>query len=247
MALVASAACFALFPGDTLEGSLVQAVALAAIALAAVAAARPCALRAPSRNAGALGGWMVYVLVLGAVAGMVSLGAVLQGATLDVKLLLVVQVGMLCLLTGVFEEGVFRVLAMDAFAPALGGGRRGLLAAAVVSSVLFGALHVSLGDSATAVGAAAVAQTALKPLQASLFGFFMASVYVVTRNLWALAILHGAFNLVYIGPLMLAGAFRQTYVTGDLFDLVLLAATTLLLVPAVLAAARVILENSRSQ
>ncbi|WP_270299814.1 type II CAAX prenyl endopeptidase Rce1 family protein, partial [Eggerthella sinensis] len=82
------------------------------------------------------------------------------------------------------------------------------LAAAAVSSVLFGALHVSLGDSASAVGAVAVAQTILKPVQAALFGFFMAALYVAARNLWQLAAVHAAFNLAYTGPLLLMGGFQ---------------------------------------
>lgn len=246
-ALVASAVCFALLPGEALGGSLVQTAVLAAIALVAVAVAHPRVLCVPLRKKGVLSGWMVYVLVVGTAAGVVSFGALPQGAELGLRPALFVQVGALCLLTGVFEEGVFRVLAMDAFAPALGGGRRGLLAAAVVSSVLFGVLHVSLGDASSAVGVVAVAQSVLKPLQAGLFGFFMAGVYVATRNLWVPAIMHGAFNFVYTGPLLLTGGFQQTYVTGNPFDLALLAATVLLLVPPVLAAARAFLENSSSR
>ena len=128
------------------------------------------------------------------------------------------QVVALCLLTAVFEEGVFRVLALDAFAPALGGGRRGMLRAALVSAVLFGALHVSLGEAASAVQAAdfvAVAQTACKPVQAALFGLFMAAMYFGTRNLWTLVAVHAAFNFLYAGPQLLAGNLQQTYVTGD--------------------------------
>lgn len=241
-ALVAMAACFALLPGATLSDSLVQTAALAAIAVAAVGVSRPAALgglRArPTGKRRGFGPWIAYVLLVGVVGGAAAFALTSERDAFGVAPALVAQVVALCLLTGVFEEGVFRVLAVDAFAPALGGGQRGALAAAAVSSVLFGALHVSLGDSASAVGAVAVAQTILKPVQAALFGFFMAALYVAARNLWQLAAVHAAFNLAYTGPLLLMGGFQQTYVTGDPLDLALLAATTLLLIPPALAAHR---------
>ena len=137
-ALVATACCFSLVPGDTLAGSLAQGAALAAVALAAVAASRPRALRAPRLCGGrGLLAWALYVLAVGLAAGLASLVVQPQGAALDASPLHVMLVVALCLLTAVFEEGIFRVLALDAFAPALGGGRRGMLRAALVSAVLF--------------------------------------------------------------------------------------------------------------
>ena len=159
-ALVATACCFSLVPGDTLAGSLAQGAA--AVALAAVAASRPRALRAPRLCGGrGLLAWALYVLAVGLAAGLASLVVQPQGAALDASPLHVMLVVALCLLTAVFEEGVFRVLALDAFAPALGGGRRGMLRAALVSAVLFGALHVSLGEVASAVDAADLVSTVL--------------------------------------------------------------------------------------
>lgn len=249
-ALVATACCFSLVPGDTLAGSLAQGAALAAVALAAVAASRPRALRAPRLCDGrGLLAWALYVLAVGLAAGLASLVVQPQGAALDASPLRVMQVVALCLLTAVFEEGVFRVLALDAFAPALGGGRRGMLRAALVSAVLFGALHVSLGEAASAVQAAdfvAVAQTACKPVQAALFGLFMAAMYFGTRNLWTLVAVHAAFNFLYAGPQLLAGNLQQTYVTGNPIDFVLLAVSSVLLLPAAHAAFRSFRKNSKN-
>lgn len=235
-ALVASAACFSLVPGDTLGGSLVQGAALAAVALAAVGASRPQALRVPRSGAGGLGAWVAYVLAVGLAAGIASFLLLPQTAPLDVAPLRVLQVVALCLLTGVFEEGMFRVLALDALVPALGGGRRGMLRAALVSAVLFGVLHVSLGEANFAVDAVAGMQAVFKPLQAGLFGFFMAALYFATRNLWTLVAVHAAFNLLYTGPQLLAGDVQQTYLTGNPFDFALLAVTVVLLHRAARAA-----------
>ena len=124
-----------------------------------------------------------------------------------------------------------------------------MLRAALVSAVLFGALHVSLGEAASAVQAAdlvAVAQAACKPVQAALFGLFMAAMYFGTRNLWTLVAVHAAFNFLYAGPQLLAGNLQQTYVTGDPIDFVLLAVSTVLLLPAAHAAFRSFRKNSKN-
>lgn len=324
--LAAAALCFQVFPGDTLEGSLVQAAVLAALAVLAVALGRPAALglsvarrtgagraaacRAQaggngsaepnagsgtvSRGAeadslsssggrgrwGGLGRWTVAVLAIGALAGAASWWTLAGGAAAGVAgdaaselatvlscddgnvSALVIRLGsiaVLCLLTGVFEEGVFRVLALDALAPAFSGNRRacadgrglprapgsergawqnGMLGAAVASSALFGILHVSAMDAAAAESAVAWAQFVLKPVQAALFGFFMAALFVRTGSLWTVAGVHGLFNMLYTGPVLAAGVLSPTYVTGNIVDLALLAATVLLLMPPALAAAR---------
>ncbi|HJH43895.1 MAG TPA: CPBP family intramembrane metalloprotease [Rubneribacter badeniensis] len=143
---------------------------------------------------------------------------------------------LLCLVTGVFEEGVFRVLALDALSAACGDSPRGKVRAAFASAALFGLLHVSIGDVSSVSDAASGAQAFLKPVQAGLFGLFMAALYDRTRSLWPLVGIHAAFNLLSVGPALLAGDVRQTYVTGSLPDLALLAATTVLLIPVAVAA-----------
>lgn len=252
-AFVVSVGCYALVPGDTLAGSLAQTTLLAAVALVAVGTAHPCVLRAPRLRA--LAGWrrwIGFVLALGLAGGVATALLTSDAPEFVVDAPRFVQVVALCLLTGVYEEGVFRVLAMDAFAPALGGGRRGLLGAALASSVLFGLLHVSTGDALAAAGAAggaiALAQTVLKALQAALFGFFMAALYARTRNLWSLAAVHGVFNLFYLAPdLLVTPGVPQTYVTGSPADLALLALIVALLVPPALAAAQAFRRFSREK
>ncbi|WP_080801348.1 CPBP family intramembrane glutamic endopeptidase [Arabiibacter massiliensis] len=226
--LVLSVACFQLVSGDL----LVQGVLLAAVGVGAAALADRPALAWRGMR-GSLG-WPAYVLAVGLACGLASVAGMGRDGSASVPQVL--EVVLSCLFTGVFEEGVFRVAALAALVPAFGGGRRGLLKAALVSSLLFGALHVPIADAVAAGSAVAWAQTVLKPLQATLFGLFMAGLFVRTRSLWAIAGLHGLFNVFYAGPLMLAGAAQATYVTGDLRDLALLAASTALLVPPALAA-----------
>ena len=223
----------------------------------------PAAREVPtaSRPLGGWGAWTAYVLAVAAAAGVASVVVLVQGAgaALDPTsnalgasadsagasgapadalgaAWTLALVALLCLFTGVFEEGVFRVLALDALSAACGDGPRGKARAAFASAALFGLLHVSIGDVSSVSDAASGAQAFLKPVQAGLFGLFMAALYDRTRSLWPLAGIHAAFNLLSVGPALLAGDVRQTYVTGSLPDLALLAATTVLLIPVAVAA-----------
>lgn len=239
-ALIATALCFSLVPGGGLEWSLVQTAVLAAIALAGVLLVDRRTLSRLRLLPRGLRGWAVAVLAVGLIAGAGSLWLAggIEGAGGAAGLAgSVVLVVATCLLTGVFEEGVFRVLAIEALAP-LFGGSRGLLKAAVWSSVLFGVLHSSVGDAVAAGTAIAWAQALVKPVQAALFGFFMAALFARTRNLWVVAGVHGLFDIACLGPVMLVGGVAQPYVTGNLADLALLVLTTALLVPPAVVAFR---------
>lgn len=234
----------------------------------------PAAREVPtaSRPLGGWGAWTAYVLAVAAAAGVASVVVLAQGAgaafdpasnalgasaasagasgapadALGAAWTLALVV-LLCLVTGVFEEGVFRVLALDALSAACGDSPRGKVRAAFASAALFGLLHVSIGDVSSVSDAASGAQAFLKPVQAGLFGLFMAALYDRTRSLWPLAGIHAAFNLLSVGPALLAGDVRQTYVTGSLPDLALLVAMTVLLVPVAVAAVASIVGATRGR
>lgn len=199
--------------------------------------------RGSAKRGRTLGKWMAYGLAVGLIAGFA--GWILAGAP-DAAIGAAVSsiaargafVVAICVLTGVFEEGVFRVLALDALAPQFGGGGEGLLKAAVWSSVLFGLVHAGFGEAASLGGAVAWAQALVKPLQAALFGFFMAALFVRTRSLWVVAGAHGLFDVACLGPVMLVEGAPQPYVTGSVADLALLVLVTVLLVPPAVVAFR---------
>lgn len=231
-AIVLSVTCFQVFPDDTLESSLVQGIALSIMVLALVRIGRPKALQRSCKTISSLGRWVVFVLAVGFAAGIAlcllsePVGFFDSDAAARVAFILPI-----CLMTGLFEEGVFRVLALDAFLTRLAP-----LRAAVVSAVLFGLLHVSFGQALAVGDAVAWTQAVLKPVQAGLFGFFMAVLYLKGCSLWFLAWVHAAFDLVYLGPIMLATGMQPVYVTGGFDDLIVLAATTILLLAPARAA-----------
>lgn len=231
-AIVLSVACFQVFPGDDPASSLAQGAALSVIVLAIVRVGCPEVLRRSRKAVGPLGWWAAFVLAVGLAAGvalwLLSGSAGFLGSNAVARAAYVLA---LCLMTGLFEEGVFRVLALDALLT-----RVTPLHAAVASAVLFGLLHASFGQALAVGDAVGWAQAVLKPVQAGLFGFFMAALYLKGGSLWFLAGIHAAFDLVYLGPTLFSTGVQPAYVTGGFGDAAVLAATTLLLFASARAA-----------
>lgn len=154
----------------------------------------------------------------------------------------------LCLVTGVLEETLFRGVLFRGFAEFLkgAGNRHALLSAAATSAVLFGLLHVSDAVTSLPVDAVSVAQLVGKPVQASLFGFIMAAVYVRSGNIWLVVGTHAAFNILSELPTFaFNGQLVQTYLTGNPADLVVLFATIALFIPVAIASARLFEQADR--
>ena len=120
--------------------------------------------------------------------------------------------------------------------------------AVMASSLVFGLAHLFPEGSLMAPGAdigVAAIQGVLKVAQATLFGAVMALLVVRSPygsrpfpqralSLMAPVIVHGLFDLLFWGPLLLTGGvLPSTYLTGNPADLVPLVITTVLLAWAV--------------
>lgn len=153
---------------------------------------------------------------------------------------------LICLFTALIEELIFRgalatILARRFVQP------NPLLKAAVASALTFAILHIASDMVYNATSALLVAQGLAKFLQASLFGFCMAALFLKARargRTFARAIalpvlVHFVFDLLYFGPSYLAtGALPATYLTGSCGDLAVLLVTSALLVPPSIIGAR---------
>ena len=117
------------------------------------------------------------------------------------------------------EHGVAKPsIALDAAA------KRAILA----SAALFALLHVGVPD--LSAGQLVLTQTALKFVQALLFGVILGVLYAHTRRLWPCALVHAGFDALYLGPyVLLTGTMPETYASGAVGDTVLLAVSVLIL------------------
>ncbi len=266
--LIAAVLLWASLPSKTVPEQLAQGALLAACAIAGTAWACPSALLANSAKArkafpsdGTSPKPQSRAKTVGLAAGIIALGfagglaAALSATNVPQAVFAIAPAARVaqtlalfalsCLLTGLFEEGLFRVLALEAFFSSFSEtsrtNRQAALLAALASSALFGIVHIGTADIAHASTALHWIQIVLKPVQAALFGFALAAVYAKTRSLWTPSLVHGAFNLLYFGPtLIVSGALPTTHVTGSPADAIILATTTIALVPAGIAAWRMI-------
>ena len=102
----------------------------------------------------------------------------------------------LACLWGTFEEGLFRGIVFSGLLARFGETRRGLIGAVIVSSLIFGFVHVtpSIMNGQVVTGLD-MAQAALKTLQAGILGAFLAALFLKTRNIWGIALVHGLNDL----------------------------------------------------
>ena len=237
--LVVSFAAMNAMSSDTLPAALQQEAVLALMALAAVGyavsdALRRCAKSVQQRNTvrftavallltGLVGGVITLLAWLfadgGNAAGFV-LAALPSAADLMRNLSLLLGI---CLLTGLYEEAFMRVLGIEAFERAL-DAKRAILA----SAALFALLHVGVPD--ISAGYLVLIQSALKFVQALLFGTILGVLYAQTRRLWPCALIHAGFDVLYLAPnVLLTGTMPGTYASGAASDTVLLAVTVFML------------------
>ena len=144
------------------------------------------------------GWWVVAVSLILALLEAVS--TIVEGETLFTSGWLLRSLGVLalCLGVGVSEEAAFRGLLFEGMLDATGKHKRGIVAAAVVSSLLFGMAHVV--GSFDFRNALDVAQGVLKTVQTGTYGFFLAALVLKTRKLWGAVLLHALDDFLLMLP-----------------------------------------------
>lgn len=101
-----------------------------------------------------------------------------------------------------------RGIVLNLFADRFSNTRRGVLAAIILSSVIFGAAHIPNVLSGVPLSSALI-----QALQATLLGVLFAAIYLRSGNLWICIIIHA---LVDFGGLMASGIFGN----GDMTDMI---------------------------
>jgi membrane protease YdiL (CAAX protease family) len=104
----------------------------------------------------------------------------------------------LCAFVGLFEEGLVRVLLFCGILSRGGGSRNGLVVAAFVSSLVFGAIHV-LPVRGT-IDNLLLVQMLLKTVQAGLIGLLLASTFLRTHSYYGVALVHCLADFLLFVP-----------------------------------------------
>lgn len=121
----------------------------------------------------------------------------------------------LCILIGVNEEGMFRGLLLGGMLAKMGNKKNGPLIAAIVSSLVFGAVHVIFDMDFS--NALVIAMGLLKTLETSMFALVLCAPVMQDKNLCGAMTVHAFFDWVILcGSTVAEGGMRApTYVSAD--------------------------------
>ena len=202
-----------------------------------------------------MGYLIVLQVLLGAISVLSNVGTLsdaqldaLDGDALNANL---AYITVLCLFVGINEEVMFRGIFLGGLLARLGDRKSGVIASAVISSLVFGAFHVigSLDPS----NYLTLAQGLMKTLQTGLFGFVLCVPVLEDHNIGGAISYHG-FNdwVVMLGyvftgiPETLATyVFADTQVAGAL--IMVYAVMCLLYLPKAIQAVRRLMRLEEPQ
>ena len=133
-------------------------------------------------------------LIISLIQGiLLLLGNIQSSAVADNPVMGLVNTFLFYISVGLFEELLFRAVINDAILYELRDKKNVFLIIAIVSSVVFGAIHtVDVDVTSITAWALAVGKT----LETAVFGFALLILYWKTRNVWACGITHGLYDFL---------------------------------------------------
>lgn len=150
---------------------------------------------ANGKNFGYVMKWNLLVLIyVFIVAGSAIYNTIHEGTPLvDDWITRALSTLVLCFFVGLLEEIVFRVALNEGLLYAFRNAKHIFLWSAIISSLIFGVVHVlgaNMGSSD------AIASAALKTISTAMGGLFWLILYWKTRNLFAIAMCHGIYDFI---------------------------------------------------
>ena len=184
-----------------------------------------------------------YLLILALILGMLVFipGVLNFGFSTDL-LIKELSYFMLCITIGLFEESLFRGIVFQGILRKTGNTHKGTWGAIIVSSIIFGAVHVYtyiVGGSHDLTG---IIESIGKTLQTGVIGVLLAAVYLKTKNLWAIALVHTLNDFFLMQAIMFTNNTLGNYVTGGTDGVIIYVVQVLLYVPALVKAIKIIKE-----
>ncbi len=120
----------------------------------------------------------------------------------------------LMILVGINEELIFRGLTVGGMLLWFGKKKKGILIAAIISSIIFGYIHVMADIDFS--NTSSLMTGLMKTLETSMFGLIFCCGILKYENLWGVIIAHAVFDGLLLAPMQLAnGGFNVSYVSAD--------------------------------
>ena len=151
----------------------------------------------------------------------------------------------LCITVGLFEESLFRGVVFQGLLRKTGNTRKGIWIAIIISSLIFGAVHVYtyiVGGTYDLVG---IIESIGKTLQTGAIGILLATIYLKTKNFWAIALVHTLNDFFLMQVMMFSDMSLGGYVEagGDGIRTIITYVIQLIIyIPALVKAAKILKE-----
>lgn len=187
-----------------------------------------------------------YPLVLAFLMGVLMIAAAFFGNMINPEGLAVTEIKylILCASIGLFEESLFRGVLFSGMLKKMGGTQKGILGAVLLSSLIFGFIHVEdyvFGGSYDLIGCV---QSVLKILQSGALGFLLATLYMKNKNMWMIALVHGLNDFFPMQAVILGNASLGNYAgaggAGGIALIVIYLIYFLLYIPMIVLSVRII-------
>jgi len=125
-------------------------------------------------------------------------------------LITAVELLVMCLLIGAFEEMLTRGMLLSGLQSRLGKSSGGLYASAYISAIVFGALHVIPAVVLVFTGelpltASTILQMVLKTVQTGMLGVLLAAITIRTHSIWGATLIHALDDYFLMLPGYLSG------------------------------------------
>lgn len=160
------------------------------------------------KNTGYVIKYFSAFLVISLIQGILLLLGNIQSSTMvDNPVIGLLNTFLFFISVGLFEELLFRAVINDAILYELRDKKNVFIIIALVSSLVFGAIHtVDVDVTSLTAWALAIGKT----LETAVFGFVSLILYWKTRNVWACGIAHGLYDFL---TAFSTGIFKSTQET----------------------------------
>ena len=134
------------------------------------------------------------LLIISLIQGvLLLLGNIQSSSMVDNPIIGLVNTFIFYISVGLFEELLFRAVINDAILYELRDKKNVFIIIALVSSLVFGAIHtVDVDVTSITAWALAIGKTS----ETAVFGFALLILYWKTRNVWACGIVHGLYDFL---------------------------------------------------
>ena len=187
-----------------------------------------------------------YLLILAFILGiLIFIPGILNFGFSKELLLKELSYFIFCITIGLFEESLFRGVVFQGILRKTGNTHKGIWGAIIVSSIIFGAVHVYTYIVGASHDLTGIIESIGKTLQTGAIGVLLAAVYLKTRNLWAIALVHTLNDFFLMQAIMFTSDTIGNYVTSGsdgVRSIIVYAVQVLLYVPALVKATKIIKE-----